>query len=201
MTSSSSQGTINMMTIAEQQSSVSPPQQQFYMLGTPQFLPMPGFPQFLAAPTPAPTAPIPSQFGAPHLPHPAIPWGSSINFTPGASSSTGVFGAYVLSSADGRDQGDMVTSTVSVDPFDAHARFDYGASFLFVSKNFVSCAGLSVQRMGHPIVVSSTKGSISSCSVCPSCSIVLTDEVFSANLVVISVESFDVILGMDWLTQ
>ena len=59
----------------------------------------------------------------------------------------------------------------------------------------MSCAGLSVQRMGHPIVVSSAKGSISSCSVCPGCSVVLADEVFLANLVVISLESFYVILG------
>jgi hypothetical protein len=72
---------------------------------------------------------------------------------------------------------------------------------LFVSKNFVASAGLLVQKMGHPIVVSSAKGSISSCSVCPGCSVILVDEVFSANLVVISQGSFDVILGMDWLTQ
>jgi hypothetical protein len=31
--------------------------------------------------------------------------------------------------------------------------------------------------------------------------VILVDEVFSANLVVISLESFHVILGMDWLTQ
>jgi hypothetical protein len=55
--------------------------------------------------------------------------------------------------------------------------------------------------MGHPIGVSSVKGSISSCLVYPSCSVVLADEIFSANLVVVSLESFDVILGMDWLTQ
>jgi hypothetical protein len=66
---------------------------------------------------------------------------------------------------------------------------------------FVSCAGLSVQGLGHPIVVSSAKGSLSSCLVCLSCSVVLADEIFSANLVVISLESFDVILGMFWLTQ
>jgi hypothetical protein len=30
----------------------------------------------------------------------------------------------------------------------------------------VSRAGLSVQRLGHPILVSSANGSISSCSVC-----------------------------------
>jgi hypothetical protein len=69
----------------------------------------------------------------------------------------------VLPSTDGRDHGDVVIGTVSVDLFDAHALFDFGASFSFVSENFVSCAGLLVQRMGHPIVVSSAKGSISSC--------------------------------------
>jgi hypothetical protein len=65
----------------------------------------------------------------------------------------------------------------------------------------VLCAGLSVQRMGHLIVVSSANGSISSCSVCQGCSVILADEVFPANLVVISLGAFDVILGMDWLTQ
>jgi hypothetical protein len=202
VTTSSSQGTINMMATTEQQFSVPPPQLQFYMSGTPQYLSVPSFPQYLAAPTPAPTAPLPPQFGAPRLPQPATPWGSSyVNFTPGASSSAGVPGAYVLPSADGRDHGYVVTCTVLVDSFGAHALFDYGASFSFVSKNFVSCANLSVQRMGHPIMVSSAKGSLSSCSVCSSCSGVLADEIFSANLVVISLESFDVILGMDWLTQ
>jgi hypothetical protein len=95
----------------------------------------------------------------------------------------------------------MVTGTVSVDSFDAHALFDSGASFSFVSENFVLRAGLLEQSMSHPIVDSSAKGSISSCSVCPGCSVVLADEVFLANLVMISLESFDVILGMDWLTQ
>jgi hypothetical protein len=33
----------------------------------------------------------------------------------------GVSGAYVLPSADGRDQGDVVTGMVLVDSFDAHA--------------------------------------------------------------------------------
>jgi hypothetical protein len=46
----------------------------------------------------------------------------------------------VLPSADGRDHGDVVTGTVSVDSFDAHSLFDSGSSFLFVSEDFVSCA-------------------------------------------------------------
>jgi hypothetical protein len=95
----------------------------------------------------------------------------------------------------------VVIGTISVDSFVAHALFDSGASNSFVSENFVSRAGLSVQRLGHPILVSSANGSISSCSVCQGCSVILADEVFSANLVVFSLGAFDVILRMDWLSQ
>jgi predicted aspartyl protease len=84
----------------------------------------------------------------------------------------------VLPSADSMEQGDVVTCTISVDSFVAHALFDSGASYSLVSENFVSRVGLSVQRLGHPIMVSSTNGSISSCSVCQGCSVILADEVF-----------------------
>jgi hypothetical protein len=53
-----------------------------------------------------------SQFGAPRVPHPAAQWGSSVNFTPGASSSAGISGAYVLPAVDGEEQGDVVTGTI-----------------------------------------------------------------------------------------
>jgi hypothetical protein len=122
-----------MMSSAEQQFLVSLPLQQFYVPGTSQLVPMQGFPQYLAAPTPALTTPLPSQFGALCLPHPAAHWGSSVNFTSGASSSAGISGAYVLPAADAREQGDVVTGTVSVDSFVAHALFDSGASYSFVS--------------------------------------------------------------------
>jgi hypothetical protein len=92
----------------------------------------------------------------------------------------------VLPSVDGREQGDVVTGTISVDLFVANALFDSSASYSFVSEIFVSRAGLLVQRLGHPILVSSANGSISSCSICQGCSVILADEVFSTNLVVIS---------------
>jgi hypothetical protein len=138
---------------------------------------------------------MPSQFVAPSLPHLTAQWGFSVNFTLGASSSVGISEAYVLPSVDGREQGDVVTGTISVDSFVAHALFYSGASYSFVSENFVSRAGLSVQRLGHPILVSSANGSISSCSVCQGCSVILADEVFSANLVVISLGGIRCYLG------
>jgi hypothetical protein len=46
VTSSSSQGTINMMSSAEQQFSVPLPPQQLFVPGTSQFVPIQGFPQY-----------------------------------------------------------------------------------------------------------------------------------------------------------
>jgi hypothetical protein len=111
---------------------------------------MQGFPQYLVVPTPAPTTPVSSQFGAPRLPHPMAQWGSSVNFTPGASASAGISGAYVLPSVDGREQGDVVTGTISVDSCVAHALFDSGASYSFVLEDFVSRAGLFGAEVGSP---------------------------------------------------
>jgi hypothetical protein len=105
-----------------------------------------------------------------------------------------------LPSTDG-NRGDVVIGTISVDSFDAYALFDSGASFSFVSEGFVARASLSVQKIGQSIVVNSGKGFMSSHSICLGCPIVLADEGFVANLVVIPLKSFDIILGMDWLSQ
>jgi hypothetical protein len=116
-------------------------------------------------------------------------------------SSVGVSGTYALPSSDGRERGDVVIDTISVDSFDAYTLFDSGASFSFVSDAFVAHAHLFRQKISQPIVVNSAKGFISSTLVCPGCSIFLADETFVDNLVVIPLEPFDVILGMDWLSQ
>jgi hypothetical protein len=146
VTSSSSQGTINMMSSAEQQFSDPLPSQQLYVPGISQFVPMQGFPQYQAAPTPAPSTPISSQFGAPRLPHPVAQWGSSVNFTLGASSFVGISRAYVLPTADGREQGDVVTGTISVDSFAAHALFDSGLAIRLFRR--ILCRGLVFRCRG-----------------------------------------------------
>jgi hypothetical protein len=120
---------------------------------------------------------------------------------PSGSSIVGVSRAYALPSMDGRDHGDVVTGTISVDSFDAHTLFDTSASFSFASNAFVPHACLFRQKISQSIVVNSAKCLISSTLVCPGCSIFLADEAFIANLVVIPLKSFDVILGMDWLSQ
>jgi hypothetical protein len=119
----------------------------------------------------------------------------------GASTSRAPPGLYTLPSAESGGRNDVVTGILPVDSHDARILFDSGASFSFVSIDFARKAGLSVERIRESVVVSSPSGIISSTIVCPGCSISIADEVFFANLVMISLDSFDVILGMDWLSQ
>ena len=159
----------------------------------------------MVPPTTSSTPPLPQSgaFRQPQAtvpPVPLMPWGTPSGHTP-SSSSMGVPRMYSMPSIDDRDRGDVVTGIISVDSFDASVLFDSGTSFSFVSEGFVVRASLSMQKISQPVLVSSARGPISSFSVCLGCSIVLADEVFVANLVVIPLESFDVILGMDWLSQ
>jgi hypothetical protein len=132
----------------------------------------------------------------------SLPWTATPTGTMfGCSSSIGIFGAYALPSMDGKYHGDVVTDTILVDSFDVHTLFDSGACFSFVSDAFIARARLFRKKISQSIGVNSAKGLISSILVCSGCSIFLADETFVANVMVIPLESFDVILGMDWLSQ
>jgi hypothetical protein len=175
------------------------------------FLPSPALPytpatfhhQYLMTPNSTLMAPY---SGAPRMASgptvPSLPWTvTSTGVMLGGSSFVAISRAYALPSTDGRDRGHVVTSTISVYSFDAHTLFDSGASLSFVSDAFVACARPFRQKTSQSIVVNSAKGLISSTLVCSGCSIFLADETSAANLVVIPLNSFDVILGKDWLSQ
>ena len=93
----------------------------------------------------------------------------------------------------------VVTCTLLVDSFDALVLFYSGATYSFVATMFARKANLSMQLISQSVLVSSLGGIIASSTVCPGCSIVIDGEKFTANLMVIQLEPFDVILGMDWL--
>jgi hypothetical protein len=102
------------------------------------YLPAPFHPQYVTTPNSTLMA---LYSGAPRLPSaPAVPsllWTATPTGAMHRGSSIGVSGAYALPSSDGRECGDVVTGTISVDSFDAYTLFDSGASFLFVSDAFV----------------------------------------------------------------
>ena len=94
---------------------------------------------------------------------------------------------------------DVVSGILSVDSNEAFVLFDSGATFSFVSLDFVKRAKLSSQEISQSVRVSSPGGLITSSVVCPGCTISIDGDDFVANLMVIPLAVFDVILGMDWL--
>jgi hypothetical protein len=94
---------------------------------------------------------------------------------------------------------DVVSGTLRVDSHDALVLFDSGATFSFVSLDFVKRANLSSHEISQSVPVSSLGGMVSSSVVCPGCVISIDGDDFVVNLMVISLPIFDVILGMDWL--
>ena len=94
---------------------------------------------------------------------------------------------------------DVVSGILTVDSHDALVLFYSGATFSFVSLDFAKRASLSSQNISQLVHVSSPGGLISSSVVCPGCMISIDGDDFVANLMVIPLPVFDVILGMDWL--
>ena len=74
-------------------------------------------------------------------------WRPTPSGIPRPPTSGSVLGAYAMPLTDARDRGDMVTGTISIDSFDAYVLFDSGASFSFVSEDFVVRTGISVQQI------------------------------------------------------
>jgi hypothetical protein len=117
------------------------------------------------------------------------------------STTPAMAGVYNMPVASSLGRPDVVTGTLSVDSHDALVLFDSGATFCFVSIEFAKRANLFSQEVSRSVQVSSPGGIISSSVVCPGCTISIDGEEFVANLIVIPLLLFDVILGMDWLNQ
>ena len=151
-------GAAHMLTASEQHFSTPP---------VLPYLPAPFHPQYVTTPNSTLMAPY---SGAPRLPSaPAVsslPWTATPTGAMHGGSSVGVSGAYALPSLDGRERGDVVTGTISVDSFDAHTLFDSGASLSFVLDAFFARGCRFRQKISQSIVLNSTKGLISSTLVC-----------------------------------
>jgi hypothetical protein len=95
-----------------------------------------------------------------------------------------------------------VTSTTLILGFEASVLFDLGATHSFVSIVFIRLSTLVVRTLEPGLAVTTPLGKIViyKCVVCE-CPVSICGRVLLANLVVLSMFSYDVILGMDWLTS
>ena len=81
----------------------------------------------------------------------------------------------------------------------AHVLFDTGASHSFISVAFASVLRLEFERLESPLQLDTPGGSNEVSLVCKSCRITVDGNHFLADLFVLPMSVFDVILGMDWL--
>jgi hypothetical protein len=95
-----------------------------------------------------------------------------------------------------------VTGTAPILGFEASVLFDSGATHSFVSIVFVRLSRLVVRTLEPGLVVTTPVGKtvVYKHVVCE-CPISIYGSVLPANLVVLSMFSYDVILRMDWLTK
>ncbi|XP_062014480.1 uncharacterized protein LOC133731020 [Rosa rugosa] len=97
--------------------------------------------------------------------------------------------------------GTGVEGTLSVYSYLARVLFDTGASHSFISSSVVEVLGLISMPLFRSLCVTSPLGvSLELDMFCDDCPIGIGGREFSASLIVIPDHTYDVILGMDWLS-
>ena len=96
----------------------------------------------------------------------------------------------------------VVAGTIPVCYCDARVLFDPGATHSFVSLMFASKIACQPSRMLYPLSVATPLSEELETNVFfPSCPVLVKGRELPADLVLLDVIGFDVILGMDWLAQ
>ena len=97
---------------------------------------------------------------------------------------------------------DVVTGMILVFDRDAHILIDLGATHSFISMGFISNVNVESQSIDCSIVVSLPTGnSRLAKSVYMDSRVIIGGQEFLADLILLDIHDFDVILGMDWLSR
>ncbi|KAL0561162.1 hypothetical protein IC582_001582 [Cucumis melo] len=95
----------------------------------------------------------------------------------------------------------MVTGTLPILGHYAFVLFDSGSSHSFISSVFVQHVGLEVEPLGSVLSVSTPSGEVLlSKEKIKACLVEIANHVLDVILLVLDMQDFDVILGMDWLS-
>jgi len=109
---------------------------------------------------------------------------------------------FTIQADEARDASTVVEGTLFVAGLSARVLFDCGATHSFISERFASVLGRTPAMLTATLEVSTPLGLVGIVgSFLPSATIVSGDQEFPADLILLPMEDFDVILGMDWLSQ
>ncbi|KAA0059723.1 pol protein [Cucumis melo var. makuwa] len=97
--------------------------------------------------------------------------------------------------------GTVVTGTLPILGHYAFVLFDSGSSHSFISSVFVQHVGLEVEPLGSVLSVSTPSGEVLlSKEQIKACWVEIANHMLDVTLLVLDMQDFDVILGMDWLS-
>ena len=93
-----------------------------------------------------------------------------------------------------------VEGTISILNYLAKTLFDTGASNSFISRSLVDVLGFTPTPLAKSLLVTSPLGVSAQLSlICIGCPLVIGGKDFTADLIVLADNTYDVILGVDWL--
>lgn len=103
---------------------------------------------------------------------------------------------------EARDAPDVVSGTFLINNYNAQVLFDSGANKSFVSTTFCQILNYPTEKLDKEYLVEIADGyHISVSDIINGCVITIEDTKFPIKLIPIKLGEFDIIVGMDWLSQ
>ncbi|GJZ06259.1 putative reverse transcriptase domain-containing protein [Tanacetum coccineum] len=107
-----------------------------------------------------------------------------------------------LQNQDARQDPDIMTGTFTLNDHYATILFDSGGDYSFVSTTFIPLLGMEPSDLGFSYEIEIANGQLVEIGkVIKDCKLEIDGHVFDINLIPFGSGSFDVIIGMDWLSD
>nr|GFB01948.1 transposon Ty3-I Gag-Pol polyprotein [Tanacetum cinerariifolium] len=109
---------------------------------------------------------------------------------------------FILGAEEAREDPNFVTSTFTLDNHYAITLFDSGADYNFVSTTFIPLLGIKPSDLGFSYDIKIASGQLVEIDkAIKGCKIEIDGHVFDINLIPFESGSFNVVKGMDWLSN
>ncbi|GKD10047.1 putative reverse transcriptase domain-containing protein, partial [Tanacetum coccineum] len=109
--------------------------------------------------------------------------------------------AFMLGAEEARQDPNIMTSTFTLNDHYATTLFDSGADYSFVSTRFIALLGIEPNDLGLSNEIEIASGQLVKIDkVIKGCKLDIEGHVFDINFIPFGSGSFDVIIGMDWLS-
>nr|GEX04056.1 putative reverse transcriptase domain-containing protein [Tanacetum cinerariifolium] len=110
--------------------------------------------------------------------------------------------AFMLGAEEARYDPNIVTGTFTLNNHYATTLFDYGADYSFVSTTFIPLLGLEPNDLGFRYEIGIASGQLVEIDkVIEGCKLKIKGHVVDIDLIPFGHKGFDVIIGMDWLSN